>query len=159
MMENIDFSKHKTLVELGPGTGVFTHSILSKMPKDSVLFIFELHEPFYHKLKHELKHDQRAVVIHDSAENMLHHLNQAGYSCANVVLSSLPLANFNITLREQIVQEVHTCLCEHGIYVQFQYSLKTKKMIQRYFEKTKITFTSRNLPPAFVYTCKKNGLA
>ncbi|MEY3682903.1 MAG: hypothetical protein RLZZ289_1438, partial [Bacteroidota bacterium] len=39
MLAPIDFSKSKVVVELGPGTGVFTKALLKAMPQDSQLLV------------------------------------------------------------------------------------------------------------------------
>jgi phospholipid N-methyltransferase len=47
MLAPIDFSKSKVVVELGPGTGVFTKALLKAMPQDSQLLVIELNEAFF----------------------------------------------------------------------------------------------------------------
>ena len=42
MIAPIDFQKADVIVELGPGNGVFTKSILERMKQTSKLFSFEL---------------------------------------------------------------------------------------------------------------------
>ena len=46
MLENINFDEAKVIVELGPGTGVFTHVLLEKMRPDATLLVFELNTEF-----------------------------------------------------------------------------------------------------------------
>jgi len=154
MLESIDFERTKVLVELGPGNGVFTHKMLDKLPQDAHLFVFELNDTFYESLKKEFK-DPRVHIIHDSAENIGVHLEKSGFSEADVVLSSLPLANFPSVLKNKILSESHRILKENGLYIQFQYSLNAKKAIKSFFPSLDISFTPVNFPPAFVYTCRK----
>ena len=47
MLENIDFNTSKLIIELGPGTGVFTDEIIKRMASDAVLLTFELNDNFY----------------------------------------------------------------------------------------------------------------
>jgi len=154
MLESIDFEQTKVLVELGPGNGVFTHKMLDKLPKDGNLFVFELNDEFYAALKKEFK-DPRVHIIHDSAENIGAHLEKNGFTQADVVLSSLPLANFPSVLKNKILSESHRILKDNGLYIQFQYSLNAKKAIKSFFPSLDISFTPANFPPAFVYTCRK----
>ena len=51
MLENVDFNSAKVIVELGPGTGVFTKKIIEKMAEDAVLLVFELNDNFFNLLK------------------------------------------------------------------------------------------------------------
>ena len=63
MLERIDFSTAKVIVELGPGTGVFTRKILQKLSPDGILLVFELNDSFMNMLKKEFK-DPRVILIH-----------------------------------------------------------------------------------------------
>lgn len=155
MLENIDFKKCKVVVELGPGTGVFTRMLASKLDKDAKLILFELHDAFYEKLKKEFINDDRVVIINDSAENIGKHLKDQGLSEIDVVMSSLPLTNFNKKLVMGILKQSHLYLKKSGLYIQFQYSLNAQKALKRVFKSVRISFTPRNIPPAFVYTCIK----
>jgi len=66
MLKNIDFNSEKVIVELGPGTGVFTKEIIQKMAPDAHLLVFELNDNFYKALKKSI-HDERVILIHDTA--------------------------------------------------------------------------------------------
>ncbi len=154
MLKNIDFKSVKLIVELGPGTGVFTKKLLEKMPKDSKLIVLELNTDFYNLLKREIQ-DDRMVLLHESAENIAEYVKNEGFLFADYVVSSLPLANFPKKLIETILKESYNILKNRGKYVQFQYSLLSKKNLEKQFDSVHISFTPLNFPPAFVYTCLK----
>ncbi len=154
MLKNIDFENSKIIVELGPGTGVFTYEILKKMAPDAVLLVFELNQRFIRTLKGNIK-DKRAIFIYDSAEKMEEYLQKNNLENADVIVSSLPLFNFPQELRETIIQNSYKTLKNSGKYIQFQYSTQAKKMLESTFDSVEITFTPLNFPPAFVYTCEK----
>lgn len=153
MLESIDFKRTKVIVELGPGTGVFTKKIIEKMAPDAIMLVFELNDSFMNQLQRKIN-DKRVHLIHDSAEKIGEYLAQYGFSKADAIVSSLPLANFPIELKERILTESRTAMHDDSIYVQFQYSLNAKRSIKNIFRSVKITFTPVNFPPAFVYTCK-----
>lgn len=152
MLENVDFKTAKTIIELGPGNGVFTEIMLERMAPDARLYVFELNDEF-HKLVSEKITDSRAEIIHDSAENIADYVPEAG--SADAVISSLPLMVFPEKLRAKVVSAAHKALCDSGKYIQFQYSLQSKRYLEGIFDDVSIRFTIRNLPPAFVYTCSK----
>jgi len=156
MMKNIDFTKADVIVELGPGTGVFTKRILEKMHPNAVILAFELNDEFFYSLTHIFK-DPRVHLIHDSAEKIEHYLTKLNLAQADIVVSSLPLAVFPPQLRDAVLDASYKSLRVNGNYVQFQYSLTSKKHIKRVFEKVSIDFTPFNFPPAFVYTCSKEN--
>lgn len=154
MLENIDFTKARVIIELGPGTGVFTDRILKEMHEDAKLLVFELNDNFCNSLKNRIS-DPRVIIIHDSAEKIEFYLNENNLGKADVVISSLPLANFPKDLRNSILQASNNSLTNVGKYIQFQYSLQSKRHIKKFFPEMSINFTPLNFPPAFVYTCKK----
>jgi phosphatidylethanolamine/phosphatidyl-N-methylethanolamine N-methyltransferase len=154
MLHPIDFGKVRVIVELGPGTGVFTRKMLEQLRPDGIMLVFELNDSFMNLLKKEFN-DPRVHLIHDSAEKIGEYLDKFGLTQADAVVSSLPLANFPDELRNRILSESYNVMNEESLYVQFQYSLNAKKAIKALFREVEITFTAVNFPPAFVYTCRK----
>ncbi len=154
MLKNIDFKKANTLVELGPGTGVFTKRLLEKMNPDAKLLVFELNDAFHEQLKNEIQ-DERMILIHDSAEFIQRYLQEQNLLFTDYVISSLPLANFPSKLKKSILDASFQSLKNQGKYIQFQYSLNSKKVLEETFQRVHLDFTPFNFPPAFVYTCIK----
>jgi phosphatidylethanolamine/phosphatidyl-N-methylethanolamine N-methyltransferase len=154
MIENVDFKKDKILVELGPGTGVFTFEIIKMMAPDATLLIFELNTVFIRNLRRTIK-DPRVIFINDSAEKVDEYLKNNNLDKADVIFSSLPLSNFSRELKESIITNSFNSLKNYGKFIQFQYSLSSIKLFQTIFNEVNKTFTLLNFPPAFVFTCEK----
>lgn len=154
MLENVDFTNLKQIVELGPGTGVFTDLIIERMSPDCELLVFELNDEFYKNLTYKIK-DHRVKLIHDSAEHIQNYLE--GNQQPDAIVSSLPLMMFPESLRQGILKNAYASLKENGTFIQFQYSLQSKKNLERIYGKVKIKFTLKNFPPAFIYTCIKQA--
>lgn len=152
MLKSIDFSNEKLLVELGPGTGVFTDMIIEKMAEDAHLYVFELNDDFYKSLSSRIS-DPRVHIIHESAEFIENHI-ESGQKVDSVI-SSLPLMVFPSSLRDNVIRKSYDCLKEDGKFIQFQYSLQSKRLLAAKYKDISINFTVKNIPPAFVYTCKK----
>ena len=155
MLKNVDFKSSDTIVEFGPGTGVFTRRIIKKMNPNAKLYVFEFHEPFFKKLHKEFKENPNVQIIYDSAENLMKYLEADKKQHADVIISSLPLTNFDQSLKAKILEAAETALKPNGNYIQFQYSLNARRLLVKTFDSVSIQFTANNLPPAFVYTCKK----
>jgi phospholipid N-methyltransferase len=153
MVENVDFDNTKLIVELGPGTGVFTDIIIDRMAEDAKLLVFELNDSFYDSLNNRIN-DPRVQVIHDSAEFIEKYLEDG--EKMDAVISSLPLMVFNEDLRKKVVEASHDVLKPDGKYIQFQYSLQSKKLLESVYKNVTVKFTMKNFPPAFVYTCLKS---
>ena len=102
IVRKINFSKDKVIVELGPGTGVFTYKIIEKLEKDTIFLVFELNETFYKNLKEKIS-DKIVILINDSAENITKHLIKLGLKDIDVIISSLPLTNLDEQIKLNII--------------------------------------------------------
>lgn len=155
MLENVDFESSKLIIELGPGTGVFTDLIIKRMRPDAILLVFELNDAFHSTLEARIK-DPRVKIIHDSAEFIEKYINEIEKDAkSDVVISSLPLMVFPESLRLSVVDAAYNTLKKDGKYIQFQYSLQSKKLLESKYKNVSVSFTIKNFPPAFVYTCNK----
>lgn len=154
MLRPVDFENSNTILELGPGNGPVTKEILRQMKSDAELFIFETNREFYEFISGIA--DARKIVFHESAEKISITLKHHGFfRQADTVISSIPLALLPSAVSKKIVQEVFDILKPGGIFVQFQYSLKSRRMLRGIFKEVKLDFTPVNIPPAFVYICRK----
>ena len=150
MCDKIDFDNAKNIVELGPGTGVFTEELLKRAPKDCRIFVIELNEEFYDFLKERFD-DSRMVLLRESADNLDEILAKYDVNEVDAVLSSLPLAVIPDQIKKRIVIQSHDVLRQGGVFVQYQYSLNAKRLLEMKFNNLKLGFVAVNIPPAFVY--------
>lgn len=154
MTEPIDFSSAKCIVELGAGNGCITKQLLQKMRPDAKLISFEINSKFIDLLKAEIS-DKRLVLIHDSAEYIKKYVQAEGFESADYVVSSIPLVWLSDDLNERIINNIQTILKPSGLFLQLSYTITTYKKFNHQFPKIQFKFTPLNLPPAFVFVCKK----
>ncbi|MED0668798.1 hypothetical protein P4S95_00990 [Aneurinibacillus aneurinilyticus] len=82
-------------------------------------------------------------------------LCETGEKSADVIISGLPFTVFPKELTTQIMNEVIKSLKPGGLFITFQYSLHMKKRLQADFSTIELRFVPFNIPPAFVYICRK----
>jgi phospholipid N-methyltransferase len=152
MIEPVDFSQAKTIVEFGPGTGVITFEILKNMSEDARLIVFEINDEFIEMLRKTP--DPRMEIIKDFAENVEIHLHERGIDKVDYVISSIPLAMIPKETEYAILNSVKKILNTAGAFIQYQYSIASLKKLKEIFGDVAIDFTSRNVPPACIFTCK-----
>ncbi len=152
MLASIDFSNDLHIIELGPGTGIFTLKILQKMSLNSRLLSLELNPFFASKIRKSIQ-DERFKISCNSAENINSIMNQIHFPKADYIISSLPLAVLPIKLKLNILNQCKLALSPKGVFIQFQYSLNAKDLLEKKFSSVNVSFTPLNLPPAFVYHC------
>lgn len=154
MLKEIDFSKARVIVELGPGNGAITHSILKKVNSSAVVICFEINDAFYEELK-EINHPQ-LIVLKSSAEKIKEEIEKLGYDKADHIISSLPLTIIPKKISSNILLESYRFLKTNGMFIQYQYSLTYYKKLKEVFGKNiALSFEPLNFPPAFVYKCVK----
>lgn len=146
--------KKPIVLELGPGTGVFTKKILKKLPKEGRLISIEDNEVFVKYLKNQIK-DKRFKIIMGDALKLKEILNKNGIKKVGCIISGLPLGHFKRELKQKILKEIAECLENDGIFIQFEYLLAGMKAVKKFFPYISISCEILNLPPAFVMKCKK----
>ncbi|MSU45474.1 MAG: hypothetical protein EXS47_02500 [Candidatus Zambryskibacteria bacterium] len=150
MLETVDFENAKIIVELGAGSGIMTRELLKRMNKEAKLIVFETNKDFYKDLKKV--NDKRMVVYNQSALNLEKYFN---IETVDYIISGVPLSNLPPLDKKNLLLLSYKSLRSKGRYVQFQYSLDSKKDYKNAFDKVEIDFTPLNIPPAFVFSCVK----
>ena len=154
MLRKIDFTKAEIIVELGPGNGAITNYILESLAPNAKLICFEINDNFYHQLK-KIKHPQ-LIVIKASAEKIKEELTKLNISKVPYIISSLPLTIIPEEVSDEILQKSYDILENKGTFIQYQYSLTYYKKLKKVFrEAILLEFEPLNIPPAFIYQCKK----
>lgn len=154
MLSNIAFDRAKTIIELGPGDGVFTTYLLKKMKSDSRLIAFEINESFLEHLKLTFE-DPRFELVSESAEHMTEILRTKGVESADYIISAIPFTILADDIVKIIVQSCYELLKPGGKFIQFHYALSNRKLYTDIFKNIQIKFVALNVPPAFVMVCEK----
>jgi phospholipid N-methyltransferase len=157
----IEIEKAKSVVELGPGTGAITNSILKSIAPETNFFAVELNHNILAAFQ---KRFPKTKVYHESASNLHLLLEQEGLEYVDVIVSGLPWAAFPDNLQNEIMQSVINSLRPGGVFTTFAYlqgtllptGQKFKKKLDRYFTTvSKSPVVWCNFPPAFCYRCIK----
>lgn len=146
--------KSKVILELGPGTGVFTREILKKLPPDGKLIAIENNKKFANFLRKEFD-DPRLIICESDAREAKNCLAKNGINNVDCIISGLPLGNFKRGLKEALLKEAYNCLSDDGVFIQFEYLLAGYKDVKKYFPNIKIDYELFNIPPAFIMRCRK----
>lgn len=161
MVDGLGLETAATIVELGPGTGVFTHLIAERCRPDAVVLVFEINHQFAEPLVEQFP---RFHVVTDSAEHIAEQLRRHGRSSVDCVVSSLPWAGFPDDLQERLLRAVVAALSPGGRFATFAYipaawlprGRNLRQLLERHFSRVDPTpVVWRNTPPAFVYRCEK----
>ena len=145
MLSKINFDHDRDILQLGYGNGVFTKELLLRMNHTSTLTIFEI-DPWCEQYRID---DTRIRYIEDTAEKVSSYCGDRKF---DTIISTLPFASLPQRMCENIFHEIRHHLAMKWKFLQFQYSLYSRKTIYGLFHiEPKIDFEFRNLPPAFIY--------
>ena len=161
MTSGIGVENAEVVVELGPGTGAITRSILPKLKRESDFFAVELNGSVIPVFKERFPD---CDIYHESAAKLPELLRQRGRKTANVILSGLPWASFPESLQDELLTAILKSLPDGGAFATFAYlqgvilpaGMKFRKKLHSYFKSVELSpVVWMNLPPAFVYRCRK----
>lgn len=161
MAEDMGLGAADTVVELGPGTGVFTRVIADRVKPEALVLAFEIDAALARELAPRLP---RVRVVNDSAENLARHLREHGRETADAILSGLPWANFSSELQRRLLAAVLAGLRPGGRFATFAYipaayfpaGRRFRALLEASFARVQTTrVVYRNFPPAFVYRCER----
>ena len=156
-----DLSGARMVIELGPGTGVFTERILAALPPACEFFALEINADFVAATRRRCP---GARVHHDTAARANHYLRALGRTGCDRIISGLPWASFAASLQDELLGTIVEALEPGGLFLTFAYLqgllLPTG---QRFRRKLSARFASiqrshtvwRNVPPAFVYCARR----
>ena len=65
MLQPIDFKRAKVIIELGPGTGVFTKELVLQKHPNCQFVVIELNDAFFEDLKNELQIPIKEMIIYN----------------------------------------------------------------------------------------------
>lgn len=160
MVEWIDWPCVDAVAEYGPGTGVFTRSILDAKRPESDFFAIELNGEFCQGLADAFP-DVR--VFNDSVANIAVHCRELGIAHLDAVICGLPWAAFPTALQRECLEALRSVLKPGGQFATFAYlqglllpaGQRFRRLLPRYFESVETSpVVWNNLPPAFVYRCR-----
>ncbi|HCB35305.1 MAG: hypothetical protein A2W52_04790 [Candidatus Taylorbacteria bacterium RIFCSPHIGHO2_02_49_25] len=148
MLDGIDFSAIHSIVELGPGTGVFTREILRRCAADTKVLLIEIENVYAAFLKRQF--GGRVIVEHSSAHLLDVLIEKHGLEKIDLIVSGLPVA-LPQEIRGSFLQSIraHT---ERGTQFRFfTYNPPLMRRMYRGFSIRKLSVVYRNFPPLWVY--------
>lgn len=147
------------VIELGPGTGVFSRRLIERGVPESGLILVESGETFAAELALRFP---SATVLHMDARR-LNSVSLPGGVLAGAVVSGLPLLSMPAPTILRILRGAFSQLRDDGAYYQFTYGARcpvSSAILKRLgLRATCIGRVSANLPPASVYRISRHQRA
>lgn len=150
MLRGVDFSQVRSVVELGPGEGVFTREIARRARPDATLIAIELNGEFARGLDAEL--GKRVRVENVSAEELDAVLSRHGVDVPDLIVCGLAFASMPAAPRDVIMALVAKYRAKGSAFRMFTYVPRRIRKLFPGHRFTKLGGTWLNVPPAVVLT-------
>ena len=150
MLEGIDFTRVRSVVELGPGEGVFTREILRRAAPGTKVVAIELNPDFARALGRSL--GARAAVENVSAEDLEAVCARHGLGAPDLIVCGLAFASMPAAPGRAILAAVDRCRRAGSVFRMFTY---VPGRVRRLFPERRFQSLGkvwRNVPPATVLT-------
>lgn len=161
MVKGLGLERANAVIEFGAGTGSFTRAILPLLAPGCRFVAIERNREFADLLRERFP-DQK--MHFDDVRNVRAICDREGIAEADCIVSGLPWAGFPAQLQTECLDAMMTVLRPGGRFVTFAYeglallprARNFRKKLGEYFSEVKESPTVlANLPPAFVYRCKR----
>lgn len=152
MVKMLGAKRDDVVVELGPGTGIFTQALLTSGVLPGNLILVEFDVEFVHYLRREFP---AVRVLQGDASHLCQLLANVEDRPITRVLSGIPLRSMKPAIRAAIAKAIAEVLQPGGVLVQFSYfnaSPITRVVADAVgFIGQKAGMIVANMPPAFVW--------
>lgn len=152
MVTKIDPQPGEVIVELGPGTGVFTRELLARGVAPADLILVEFNKEFVRFLRGEFP---GVRIVQGAAQELPRLLEGLGQGKVRKILSGIPLRSMKLADRTKITKAVAAMLEPGGMLVQFSYfrisPLPKAVAVEEGLIGTCVGAAKNNVPPALVW--------
>ena len=158
MVGGLDLARAVRIVELGPGTGVFTREIVERMGPGARYLGVDIEPAFVERVRREWP---QVDCVCASAETLPALVAERGLAPVDHIISGLPFASLPSSTTRLILDAVGETLRMGGTFTTFQYlhayglppAVAFRRDLRARLGSTPVAhLVVRNLPPAFVLT-------
>ena len=147
--DKIDFTRARVIAEYGPGEGVHSREIASRMRPDAKLLLFELDAAFSRDLHRQFADDPRVQVFHADAATLPEELMRDGIAHCDYILSGIPFSILEINKKRDLLQKTHDALKPGGSFIIYQVTNELKQHAT-FFDQSESEYFLQNIPPMFI---------
>ena len=153
LLENIDFSRVRVIVEYGPGTGPITNRVLEHLGPEGRLIAIEASRALTDHLRANID-DPRLIVVNGSAADVQKILMEHGYSGADCIIFGIPFSTISHRARLQLMAATRIALNPGGRLLVYQFTRTILPYLRLQFSTVDHGFEFRNVLPAQIFYCE-----
>lgn len=147
-------SEARTVVELGPGTGVITKTLLKSVRPDAKVVGMEIN-PLYVKTLGQDIADPRFSIHNGPAIEVREALESIGENAADLVISGIPFSTLDKDEAVKTLENVRDSLAPGGRFLAYQFRSEVKRLADPVFGPGEVHQGYWNIPPMRIYVWKR----
>lgn len=147
----------RVVVELGPGTGGTTRSLLKAMREHARLLCIELN-PQFHAILRRID-DPRLILHHGSAEELAAVMEIHDLPGADAIVSGIPFSTMSPAVAGRILDGIYGALVPGGRFVAYQVRGHVETLSRPYFGRAQVGVELLNIPPVRIYRWEKSRVS
>lgn len=152
MVTNLSWQPDDYVVEIGPGTGVFTRELLAQGVPSNKIILVEFNSDFVKFLRREFPN---VKVIEGDAKLLPRLLEKLGIGKVKRIVSGIPMRSLSCAMAASITSAIAASLETNGVAVQFTYAtmppLSKSEAAAGGLIGSRATWVLRNVPPAVIW--------
>lgn len=154
LLDAVDWSKARVVVEYGPGSGPLTRAMLARMPHDSRLVAIDVSLDFTRHLRRTID-DPRLLAVTDSAASVAAILADHRLGSADMIVTGIPFSTMSARLGGRILDLSAQVLRDDGALLAYQMRRAIAPMLDERFGEVDKSFVWRNIPPCHLYWARR----
>ncbi|MBX3421399.1 MAG: methyltransferase domain-containing protein [Pirellulaceae bacterium] len=145
----------RCIVELGPGTGGTTQSLLAAMDHSATLLAIELIPSLARQLK--TIEEPRLVVEQADAVELRNILTDRRLPQPDRIISGIPFSALKPEQAQRLMQQIYELLAPGGYFIAYQVRNVVVSLAEPYFGPGEMFREYRNVPPLKIYRWRKHA--
>lgn len=154
LLEGVDWSARRRVVEFGPGVGTITGAVLEAMAPEAKLLAIEMNTDFVRELALRFP-DPRLEIVNASAADLARELATRNWPDADLVISGIPFSTMPTQVRDGILDAVAASLAPAGEFRVYQYANHVLEPLRARFAVVECATEWRNLVPVRLFRCRQ----
>ncbi|MFO7907687.1 MAG: class I SAM-dependent methyltransferase [Planctomycetota bacterium] len=161
LADAVDWDHASTVLEYGPGTGVITGEIVSRLPNQTEFYAIEISSEFARILRERFPN---IGILEGSVGNAKTLCETEGLEQVDAIVSGLPWAAFPEDEQDTYLDATAEVLKPGGQFISFGHlqglllpaGRRFRKKLSNYFSDVRVSKPVwGNFPPAFFYICRR----
>ena len=155
ILDQSNIQSAKVVVELGPGTGVFTKEIIKRISPEASFICIELNKGFRPHLDHLFEDRKGSHLFYRSAEDMKDILKELNHSYVDTIISGLPFNSLSPSLSNKILKSATESMHKESEFLGITYFRKCQYLFDGFFSHQQWRRNLWNIPPVYCMRMNK----